>query len=58
MTRRCRACGREIGGGRMGFASHAGKHYRDFKKHTGRDAKDWNEIIRFCSGVLGFFEIE
>lgn len=58
MVRRCcTACGKEVGGGKMGMLSHWGKHRREFKKITGRDASCNDDIRAFCKGLHGFFDI-
>jgi hypothetical protein len=54
--RHCTACGREIGGGKLGMASHWGKHYRDFFKAFGRRASSPDEIRAYFNGNLGHFK--
>lgn len=55
MRKCCTACGKEIGGGQMGMASHWGAHRRAFFKALGRHPMSNDEVRSWLKGNMGCF---
>jgi len=55
MIKVCSACGKQIGGGKLGMLSHWSSHKRAFIKHFGYEPSNNDEIRAFMKGLKGYF---